>query len=74
MDYNGVTPTKELMQDLTNHLGWKWVEGWIKAKQDGLKESLLRAKDMDEVKKLQTEYDVYSTLLSKIKSLCGKGQ
>ena len=69
-----INPTQEVMKDLTNHLGWKWFEAWIKQKQDANKEFLLRAKTMEEVSKNQIEYDTYQTILSKVKSLCEKGK
>jgi hypothetical protein len=63
MDFN---PNKELVDDLKAHLGWRWLEGWMKLKQEGIKSQLLKAKDIDEVKKLQTEYDTYLTIQSKV--------
>ncbi|MDK2821843.1 MAG: hypothetical protein PWP31_1808 [Clostridia bacterium] len=59
-------PTLEQINDFKEHIVWRWLNDWIEKRKADIKERLLLAKDYDEVKQLQIEYQVYKSMQNKI--------
>lgn len=72
MDTN--RPSTEVMNDLASHNGWRYIEAWMDERKEECKQRLLNAKTMDEVLKVQAQYETFQNITCKVKSLCEKDQ
>jgi hypothetical protein len=63
-------PSKEVMKDFINHNGWRYIEAWIKDRQNDIIGHLLSTPDRCLITRLQIEYKVYQDMKAKIKSMC----
>ena len=60
---------KEIMKDFAQHKGWRCMEQWIDERKADICGRLLIEKDYEIIKQLQTEHEVYQSILNKVKSL-----
>lgn len=71
MDTNN-KPTADVIKDLLEHQGWRYMEQWMNERKEDCKTRLLNASSMEEVIKEQAKYETYQNIASKIKSLSKK--
>lgn len=60
-------PSNEVMKDFQEHQGWVYTESCILTKMNDCKEKLLYAKSIEEVQKIQTQYDTYKSILNTVR-------
>lgn len=64
-----IKPTQEQIKVFQNNVVWRFLDEWLDKKKESVKIALTKAKCMDEVIKLQSEYDTYVALQVKVKGL-----